>query len=92
VALGREGDKSSTTELIYGLNSDRTVRNYHPQVKPDNRDRQIVEIKRVLMVDDDQNIRRICQVCLTNVGKWQVILAASGYEGLELARMVLPLC
>lgn len=42
------------------------------------------------MVDDDQNIRRICQVCLTSVGKWQVVLAASGFDGLELARKETP--
>lgn len=50
----------------------------------------MVEIKKVLMVDDDQNIRRICQVCLTSVGKWEVILAESGYDGLELARKEKP--
>jgi len=49
-----------------------------------------MEINKVLMVDDDQNIRRICQVSLTNVGKWQVILAESGYDGLELARKEKP--
>ncbi|HNB24592.1 MAG TPA: response regulator [Candidatus Melainabacteria bacterium] len=50
----------------------------------------MVDIRKVLMVDDDQSIRRICQVCLTNVGKWQVVLAESGYEGLELARTEKP--
>jgi two-component system, OmpR family, response regulator len=50
----------------------------------------MIEIKKVLMVDDDQNIRRICQVCLTSVGKWQVVLAESGYQGLEMARTEAP--
>jgi len=49
-----------------------------------------VEIQKVLMVDDDQNIRRICQVCLTNVGKWQVFLASSGFEALETAAREKP--
>jgi CheY-like chemotaxis protein len=49
-----------------------------------------MEINKVLMVDDDQSIRRICQVSLANVGKWQVILAESGYDGLELARKEKP--
>jgi CheY-like chemotaxis protein len=49
-----------------------------------------VEIKKVLMVDDDQSIRRICQVCLTSVGKWEVFLAESGFAGLELARKEKP--
>ena len=42
------------------------------------------------MVDDDQSIRRICQVCLTSVGKWEVFLAESGFAGLELARKEKP--
>lgn len=49
-----------------------------------------MEIRKVLMVDDDQNIRRICQVCLTNVGKWQVFLAASGFEALDTAAKEKP--
>lgn len=49
-----------------------------------------MEIKKVLMVDDDQSIRRICQVCLTSVGKWEVFLAESGYVGLEIARKETP--
>ncbi|HEY9788294.1 MAG TPA: response regulator [Candidatus Obscuribacterales bacterium] len=49
-----------------------------------------MEIQKVLMVDDDQNIRRICQVCLTNVGKWQVFLASSGFEALETAAREKP--
>lgn len=49
-----------------------------------------MEIKKVLLVDDDQNIRRICQVTLKSVGKWDVVLAESGYEGLELARKETP--
>jgi len=49
-----------------------------------------MEINKVLMVDDDQSIRRICQVSLSNVGRWQVILAESGYDGLELARKEKP--
>lgn len=49
-----------------------------------------MEIKKVLMVDDDQSIRRICQVTLKSVGKWEVVLAESGYDGLELARKESP--
>jgi CheY-like chemotaxis protein len=52
--------------------------------------RKYMEINKVLMVDDDQSIRRICQVSLSNVGRWQVILAESGYDGLELARKEKP--
>ncbi|MBC7999057.1 MAG: response regulator [Leptolyngbya sp.] len=49
-----------------------------------------MNIRKVLLVDDDQHIRRICQVCLTKMGNWQVALAQSGYEGLDLARQDKP--
>lgn len=50
----------------------------------------ILEIKKVLLVDDDQNIRRICQVCLTSVGKWDVVLAENGFDGIEKAHKERP--
>lgn len=49
-----------------------------------------MNINTILLVDDDQHIRRICQVCLTNIGHWQVALAESGYEGLDMARKNKP--
>lgn len=49
-----------------------------------------MEIQKVLMVDDDQDIRRICQVSLTHVGKWKVFLASSGFEALETASREKP--
>jgi two-component system, OmpR family, response regulator len=42
-------------------------------------------ISKVLLVDDDQDLRRIAELSLTNVGRWSVLLAASGQEGLDLA-------
>ena len=44
-----------------------------------------MEIKRILVVDDDNDIRTIAQVSLADVGGWEVILAASGSEALSLA-------
>ena len=35
------------------------------------------------MVDDDADIRKICNVSLASVGGWEVTLAASGPEALE---------
>jgi len=35
------------------------------------------------MVDDDADIRKICNVSLSSVGGWEVTLAASGPEALE---------
>jgi CheY-like chemotaxis protein len=42
-------------------------------------------IRKVLMIDDEPHIRRIGEICLRGVGKWDVVLASSGAEGVELA-------
>jgi CheY-like chemotaxis protein len=45
----------------------------------------MVQVSTVLMVDDDADIRKICNISLSSVGKWKVSLASSGAEGLALA-------
>lgn len=40
---------------------------------------------RVLVVDDDDAIREIAQMCLEAVGGWETLTAASGLEALALA-------
>lgn len=42
--------------------------------------------KRVLLIDDDPDIRAVTQVALEKFARWQVITAASGAEGLEQAQ------
>lgn len=42
------------------------------------------------MVDDDQDLLRIAQLSLKNVGKWTVLLAASGPQALQLAQSEAP--
>lgn len=42
-------------------------------------------IEKILLVDDDSDLRRIGQLSLSNVGKWAVTLACSGQEALKLA-------
>ena len=42
--------------------------------------------RRVLIVDDDDAIREVAQAALELVGGWQVDLATSGQEAVELAR------
>lgn len=42
-------------------------------------------IQKVLMVDDEPDIRKIGLVSLRSVGKWTVVSAASGEEALALA-------
>lgn len=40
---------------------------------------------RVLVVDDESDIRSIARLALERVGGWQVFTAASGLEGVEIA-------
>jgi two-component system OmpR family response regulator len=47
-------------------------------------------IEKVLLVDDDQDLRRLAQLSLCNVGKWRVLLATGGAEALALARVEQP--
>ncbi len=42
-------------------------------------------IRKVMLVDDEPDLRRIGQLSLERVGGWKVVLAASGAEALELA-------
>lgn len=42
-------------------------------------------IKKVLLVDDEDNIRLIAQIGLEDRPNWQILSAASGQEGLDLA-------
>jgi CheY-like chemotaxis protein len=47
-------------------------------------------LNRVLLVDDDRSIRRIAQIALAEVGHFQVTLASSGQEALNLAQKEQP--
>ena len=47
-------------------------------------------IEKIMMVDDEPHIRRIGELSLRGVGKWQVVLAGSGREAVELARRERP--
>ncbi len=42
-------------------------------------------IKKVLLVDDEDNIRLIAQIGLEDRPNWQILSVASGQEGLDLA-------
>lgn len=42
--------------------------------------------KRILIIDDEADIREVAQVSLEMVGGWEVLTARSGGEGLALAR------
>ncbi|MGB5963391.1 MAG: response regulator [Coleofasciculaceae cyanobacterium] len=46
--------------------------------------------RRILVIDDEDGIREIIQICLEAVAGWQVFTAASGSEGLINAQSTLP--
>ncbi len=46
--------------------------------------------KRILLIDDEDDIREVAQLSLEMVGGWDVILASSGREGLEQAKTQQP--
>ena len=47
-------------------------------------------IRKVLLVDDEDDIRTIGQLSLSRVGKWETVLAANGDEALEKAAREKP--
>jgi CheY-like chemotaxis protein len=49
-----------------------------------------MKIKKVLIVEDEPHIRRIGELSLRGVGKWEVVLASSGVEGLDRAASEQP--
>ncbi|WP_413171498.1 response regulator [Anabaena azotica] len=42
--------------------------------------------KRVLIIDDEERIRELVQVCLQDLGGWDTITAATGKEALQIAQ------
>jgi CheY-like chemotaxis protein len=49
-----------------------------------------VNIKKVLLIDDDPDVRRIGSMSLRKLGGFEVLLASSGAEGLVTAEQSLP--
>ena len=47
-------------------------------------------ISKVMLVDDDDDIRRLGQISLEMVGRWSVVMASSGQEALLLASEEAP--
>jgi CheY-like chemotaxis protein len=48
------------------------------------------ERKRILIVDDEDDIREVAQVSLELVGQYEVVTASSGRDGLARARTIQP--
>jgi CheY-like chemotaxis protein len=47
-------------------------------------------MKRVLIIDDEDDIREVAQVSLELVGGWEVLTASSGTEGIQRAQAEQP--
>ncbi len=41
--------------------------------------------KRILVIDNEEYIREVAQICLETVAGWEVLTANSGKEGIEVA-------
>ncbi len=46
--------------------------------------------RRILVIDDEDDIREVAQVRLEMVGGWEVMTARSGREGIDRARSDKP--
>lgn len=49
-----------------------------------------MEINKILLVDDDPNIRKLARMSLERVGGWQVAVACSGAEALAMVETEQP--
>ncbi len=47
-------------------------------------------VRRILIVDDDADIREATQLCLEITGQWEVLMAKDGIEGLAIAQLEKP--
>ncbi|MEL6381478.1 MAG: response regulator [Cyanobacteria bacterium J06626_18] len=46
--------------------------------------------KRILIIDDEADIREATQLCLEITGQWEVLKASSGREGIAIAETETP--
>ena len=49
-----------------------------------------MNIRQIMMIDDEEDIRTIGRLSLRNVGNWEVVMAPSGTEALKLLASVKP--
>ncbi|MFB8787940.1 MAG: hypothetical protein U7123_03645, partial [Potamolinea sp.] len=54
------------------------------------RETEPIPIRRILVVEDEANLRTIVHTCLEALGGWEVEVAASGQEGLMMAERERP--
>jgi len=44
-----------------------------------------MDTKSILIIDDDDDIREATQICLEVMGRWEVLKASNGVDGLNIA-------
>jgi CheY-like chemotaxis protein len=49
-----------------------------------------MSVRKILLIDDEADIRLVAEISLSNLGGWQVVQAASGPEGIALAAREKP--
>ncbi|MBZ0189538.1 MAG: response regulator [Candidatus Obscuribacterales bacterium] len=49
-----------------------------------------MEIKKVMLIDDDPDILKIGKLSLTGIGNWEVFTASSGNEAIQVAARETP--
>lgn len=54
------------------------------------RETEPIPIRRILVVEDEANLRTVVRICLEALGGWEVEVAASGQEGLMMAERERP--
>ena len=47
-------------------------------------------IRKILIVDDDEDIRLVSELAVRRIGRWDVVSAATGEEALDRARSEQP--
>lgn len=50
----------------------------------------MMELRKVLLVDDDDELRKLGEIVLRKLGRWEARVAASGEEALAIARAERP--
>lgn len=50
----------------------------------------MIATRRILIIDDEEDIREVAKACLEIVGGWEVLAASSGWAGIALARETQP--
>ncbi|HHP7244819.1 MAG TPA: response regulator [Elainellaceae cyanobacterium] len=50
----------------------------------------MTQSKQILVIDDEEGIQEVIQICLEEIAGWSVVSAYSGYTGVKLAYSHLP--